>query len=37
MSRENDGELQTVGRQIDVGTITFEDVVGWIRQKDYSD
>jgi hypothetical protein len=37
LSLEIAGELQTVGGQVDVGTITLKDGFTWIRQKDYSD
>jgi len=37
LSLEIAGELQTVGGQIDVGTITLKDGFAWIRQKDYTD
>ena len=37
LSLEIAGELQTVGGQIDVGTITLKDGFVWIRQKDYND
>ena len=37
LSLEIAGELQTVGGQIDVGTISLKDGFAWIRQKDYAD
>lgn len=37
LSLEIAGELQTVGGQIDVGTITLKDGFTWISQKDFSD
>ncbi len=37
LSLEIAGELQTVGGQIDVGTITLKDGFTWIHQKDYTD
>ena len=37
LSLEIAGELQTVGGQVDVGTITLKDGFVWISQKDYSD